>query len=74
MTVRKFGRTALVSVLVLTILLSITSGTIAWFTDEVNSGVNKITAGNLLALPVLSFYKNIRLYFTNKLFRCVILK
>lgn len=49
MTIRKFGRTALVSALVLTILLSITSGTIAWFTDEVTSTSNIIKSGTLEA-------------------------
>ena len=43
----KFWRTALVAALVLTIMLSVTGGTIAWFTDEVTSGSNKIEAGNL---------------------------
>lgn len=47
MTIRKFGRTALVSALVLTILLSITSGTIAWFTDEVSSTSNIVKSGTL---------------------------
>lgn len=47
MTIRKFGRTALVSALVLTILLSITGGTIAWFTDEVTSTSNIIKSGTL---------------------------
>jgi len=43
----KFWRTALVAALVLTVMLSVTGGTIAWFTDEVVSGENLIKAGNL---------------------------
>ncbi len=43
----KFWRTALVATLVLTVMLSVTGGTIAWFTDEVTSGQNKIQAGTL---------------------------
>ena len=43
----KFWRTALVASLVLTVMLSVTGGTIAWFTDSVTSSVNTITAGNL---------------------------
>ena len=43
----KFWRTALVAALVLTVMLSVTGGTIAWFTDEVSSENNKIQAGNL---------------------------
>ena len=43
----KFWRTALVAALVLTVMLSVTGGTIAWFTDEVTSGDNKIQAGKL---------------------------
>ena len=47
MTTRKLGRTALIAVLALSIIMSITGGTIAWFTDEVTSAGNKIEAGNL---------------------------
>ncbi len=43
----KFWRTALVAALVLTVMLSVTGGTIAWFTDSVESNNNKIQAGNL---------------------------
>lgn len=43
----KFWRTALVATLVLTVMLSVTGGTIAWFTDSVESKNNIITAGNL---------------------------
>jgi len=43
----KFWRTALVATLVLTVMLSVTGGTIAWFTDTVTSEGNKIQAGNL---------------------------
>jgi len=43
----KFWRTALVATLVLTVMLSVTGGTIAWFTDSVTSAENKIQAGNL---------------------------
>ena len=43
----KFWRTALVATLVLTVMLSVTGGTIAWFTDSVESKSNKIEAGNL---------------------------
>ena len=43
----KFWRTALVATLVLTVMLSVTGGTIAWFTDSVTSEVNTIKAGNL---------------------------
>jgi len=43
----KFWRTALVATLVLTVMLSVTGGTIAWFTDEVVSETNTISAGNL---------------------------
>jgi len=43
----KFWRTALVTTLVLTVMLSVTGGTIAWFTDSVESGSNIIKAGNL---------------------------
>jgi len=43
----KFWRTALVATLVLTVMLSVTGGTIAWFTDTVTSESNKIQAGNL---------------------------
>ncbi|MBQ4073779.1 MAG: leucine-rich repeat protein [Clostridia bacterium] len=56
MTTRKFGRTALIAVLALSIIMSITGGTIAWFTDEVTSANNVITSGNL----------DIELYHTNK--------
>ncbi|MBQ4074371.1 MAG: hypothetical protein IJD39_04125 [Clostridia bacterium] len=47
MTTRKFGRTALIAVLALSIVMSITGGTIAWFTDEVTSTGNVIEAGTL---------------------------
>jgi len=47
MTTRKFGRTALIAVLALSIVMSITGGTIAWFTDEVTSANNIIKAGTL---------------------------
>jgi len=43
----KFWRTALVTALVLTVMLSVTGGTIAWFTDTVTSESNIIKAGNL---------------------------
>ena len=43
----KFWRTALVAALVLTVMLSVTGGTIAWFTDSVSSANNVIQAGNL---------------------------
>ena len=43
----KFWRTALVATLVLTIMLSVTGGTIAWFTDSVTSESNIIKSGNL---------------------------
>jgi len=43
----KFWRTALVATLVLTVMLSVTGGTIAWFTDTVTSGNNVIKSGNL---------------------------
>ena len=43
----KFWRTALVATLVLTVMLSVTGGTIAWVTDSVESKSNKIEAGNL---------------------------
>ncbi len=43
----KFWRTALVATLVLTVMLSVTGGTIAWFTDEVTSASNIIESGNL---------------------------
>ena len=43
----KFWRTALVATLVLTVMLSVTGGTIAWFTDTVESKSNKIEAGTL---------------------------
>ena len=43
----KFWRTALVATLVLTVMLSVTGGTIAWVTDSVESKGNKIEAGNL---------------------------
>ncbi|MBE5787935.1 MAG: hypothetical protein E7324_10440 [Clostridiales bacterium] len=47
MTTRKFGRTLLVAALALSLVLSITGGTIAWFTDSVESANNVITSGNL---------------------------
>jgi len=43
----KFWRTALVATLVLTVMLSVTGGTIAWFTDTVTSGSNIIKSGTL---------------------------
>jgi len=43
----KFWRTALVAALVLTVMLSVTGGTIAWFTDSVTSENNVIKSGNL---------------------------
>ena len=43
----KFWRTALVATLVLTVMLSVTGGTIAWFTDTVTTGENTIKTGNL---------------------------
>ena len=43
----KFWRTALVATLVLTVMLSVTGGTIAWFTDTVTSGANVIQSGTL---------------------------
>jgi len=43
----KFSRTLLVAALALTIMLSVTGGTIAWFTDEVTSANNIIKSGNL---------------------------
>jgi len=43
----KFWRTALVATLVLTVMLSVTGGTIAWFTDEVTSSQNVIESGTL---------------------------
>ena len=52
----KFWRTALVATLVLTVMLSVTGGTIAWFTDSVTSEVNTIQAGNL----------DVELYHSNK--------
>jgi len=43
----KFWRTALVATLVLTVMLSVTGGTIAWFTDTVESNSNIIKSGTL---------------------------
>ena len=43
----KFWRTALVATLVLTVMLSVTGGTIAWFTDSVTSDNNIIKSGTL---------------------------
>ncbi len=43
----KFWRTALVATLVLTVMLSVTGGTIAWFTDSVASDSNIIKSGTL---------------------------
>ena len=57
MTTRKFGRTALIAVLALSIVMSITGGTIAWFTDEVTSANNVIKAGTL----------DVKLYVADKL-------
>lgn len=45
--IRKYGRTALVAALILTILVSVIGGTIAWFTDEVASTSNIIKSGSL---------------------------
>ena len=45
----KFWRTTLVAALVLTVMLSVTSGTIAWFTDTVTSDSNIIASGTLTA-------------------------
>lgn len=45
----KFWRTTLIAALVLTIMLSVTGGTIAWFTDTVTSDSNIITSGTLTA-------------------------
>ncbi|MBR5224793.1 MAG: SipW-dependent-type signal peptide-containing protein [Clostridia bacterium] len=47
MDIRKFGRTLVAAVLTLTIMLSVTGGTIAWFTDSVTSNANKIESGTL---------------------------
>jgi len=47
MKTMKFWRTALVATLVLTVMLSVTGGTIAWFTDEVTSANNVIKSGTL---------------------------
>ncbi len=43
----KFWRTTLVATLVLTVMLSVTGGTIAWFTDTVTSSANVIQSGTL---------------------------
>ncbi len=43
----KFWRTALIATLVLTVMLSVTGGTIAWFTDTVESNSNIIKSGTL---------------------------
>lgn len=43
----KFWRTALVATLVLMVMLSVTGGTIAWFTDTVTSSENVIQSGTL---------------------------
>jgi len=51
----KFWRTALVATLVLTVMLSVTGGTIAWFTDTVTTADNNIQAGTL---KVALSYKN----------------
>jgi len=51
----KFWRTALVATLVLTVMLSVTGGTIAWFTDEVTSANNVVQSGNL---DVEVYYSN----------------
>lgn len=47
MKTKKFVRTMLISVLALAIVLSVTGGTIAWFTDTVESTGNKIESGKL---------------------------
>lgn len=47
MTTRKLGRAILIAVLALSIIMSVTGGTIAWFTDEVTSAGNEIKAGTL---------------------------
>ena len=47
MKTMKFWRSALVLTLVLSVMLSVTGGTIAWFTDSVTSANNEIKAGNL---------------------------
>jgi len=47
MKTMKFWRSALVLTLALTIMLSVTGGTIAWFTDSVTSANNEIKSGNL---------------------------
>ena len=44
---KNLGRTLLMAALALSIVLSVTGGTIAWFTDSVESAGNKIEAGNL---------------------------
>ena len=43
----KFSRTFLMLALVAAIVMSVTGGTIAWFTDEVSSESNVIQSGNL---------------------------
>lgn len=43
----KSWRTVLVATLLLTVMLSVTGGTIAWFTDTVSSAGNTIEAGTL---------------------------
>jgi len=43
----RFSRTVVLLVMMLTIVLSATGGTIAWFTDNVASSNNLIKSGNL---------------------------
>ena len=43
----RFWRTALVATLVLTVMLSVTGGTIAWFTDSVTSASTIVQSGTL---------------------------
>lgn len=47
MKTMKSWRTVLVATLLLTVMLSVTGGTIAWFTDTVSSAGNTIEAGTL---------------------------
>ena len=43
----RFSRTVLLLVMVFTIILSVTGGTIAWFSDSVTSETNVLKSGNL---------------------------
>lgn len=43
----RFARTGLIATLLLVVILSVTGGTIAWFTDTVEITDNTITSGNL---------------------------